>query len=113
MFHEAKDNRLLPRGFKTVTELGCETNPDAGTKIFGIPQCSAAGATEPQFNPLTLGSAIASDKHYTDSTMAGSDAITYQIANMQEAASIRVTLQYQTIPPAYLASRIVDGYDST
>ena len=45
--------------------------------------------------------------------MAGSDAITYQIANMLEAASIRVTLQYQTIPPAYLASRIVDGYDST
>ncbi len=114
LFHDAKDNRLLPRGFKQPEELLCATDPDAGVPVFGIPQCSAAYATESQLHPLTVGSAIADDPHYTDSAYAGSDRITYRIATESLEAtpsSIRVTMEYQTIPPAYLASRFEDGFD--
>jgi len=114
LFHDAKDNRLLPRGFKTSEELGCDKNASAGTTIFGIKQCSAAYATDPQLKPLTLGSTISQDVHYTNSEFTGSDKIKYQIplAEITAAASIRVTMEYQTIPPAYLASRFKDGYNA-
>lgn len=114
LFFDAKDNRLLPRGFKSADELDCKKNPEAGTKIFGIKQCSAVYATEPQLEPLTIGSAIGQDAHYTDSTMAGSDQIQYSIPLTQitggKPASIRVTMEYQTIPPGFLAARFKDGY---
>jgi len=112
LFHDAKDNRLLPRGFVGPEQLGCLTNPDAGTAIFGIKQCSAAYATEPQLHPLTMGSAIASDQHYTDSAYAGSDQISYVIPTADipgKPATIKVTMEYQTIPPAYLATRYKQG----
>ncbi|MEX2497377.1 MAG: hypothetical protein WD397_00705 [Wenzhouxiangellaceae bacterium] len=115
LFYDAKDNRLLPRGFKQPGELGCEENSRAGTEIFGIAQCSAAYATESQIEmPLTIGSSIAADPHYTDSTLAGSDQISYHIplADMNGTPnSIRVTMEYQTIPPSFLASRFEDGFD--
>ena len=114
LFFDAKDNRLLPRGFMSAEELGCGTNPSAGTEIFGIKQCSAVYATEPQLKPLTLNSAIANDAHYTDSDLAGSDQIQYAIPLASitggEPASIRVTMEYQTIPPGFLAARFKDGY---
>lgn len=114
LFYDAKDNRLLPRGFMQPDELGCAENSGAGNEIFGIPQCSAAYATESQIDhPLTINSAIASDKHYTNSAFAGSDTISYQIPLTDidgTAASVRVTMEYQTIPPAYLAARFKDGY---
>lgn len=112
LFFDAKDNRLLPKGFTSAAALGCDTNPKAGTMIFGIPQCSAAYATEPQLHPLTVGSAIASDKHYTDAAYAGSDTISYQIPLSDISgtpASVRVTMAYQTIPPSFLAARFSDG----
>jgi hypothetical protein len=114
LFHDAKDNRLLPRGFKSAEELNCAKNPSAGTDIFGIKQCSAVYATEPQLKPLTIGSAIAKDKHYTDSALAGSDQVSYSIPMSQitggRPASIRATMQYQTIPPNFLAERFKDGF---
>jgi len=115
LFDEAKDNRLLPKGFVTAQELGCETNPGAGTKIFGIAQCSAAYGAKPQLDPQTTNSAIGTDKHYTNSSYAGSDQISYKIDTAEfegtTPASVRVTMQYQTIPPNYLASRFSDGFD--
>src|SRR5690606_4714856 len=112
LFYDAKDNRLLPKGFISPEALGCDKNPKAGTMIFGIPQCSAAYATEPQLHPLTVGSAIASDQHYTDAAYAGSDTISYRIPLSDiggTPASVRVTMEYQTIPPAFLAARFSDG----
>ncbi len=113
LFFDAKDNRLLPKGFIGPEELGCAENPDAGTPIFGIKQCSAAYATEPQLKPLTVGSAISTDKHYTDSQFAGSDTLSYQIPLSSingTPNAIRVTMEYQTIPPGFLASRFSDGH---
>lgn len=114
LFHDAKDNRLLPRGFKTAKELGCSNNPGAGITIFGIKQCSAAYATDPQLMPLTVNSTIASDVHYTQSQYAGSDQISYAIPLTDikggKPASIRVTMEYQTIPPGFLAARFQEGY---
>ena len=115
LFHDAKDNRLLPNGFVGTEELGCAENPDAGTPIFGISQCSAAYATEPQLNPLTNGSAIADDPHYTDSTQAGSDVLRFEISADQfegVPAMVRASLEYQTIPPGFLAGRFKDGYSA-
>jgi hypothetical protein len=115
LFHDAKDNRLLPRGFKGPEELGCLKNKSAGTEIFGIKQCSAAYATEPQLHPLTVNSSIASDKHYTDSEFAGADTIMYSIPVSDiegTATSIRVTMEYQTIPPSFLAQRFKEGYQT-
>ena len=116
LFFDAKDNRLLPKGWTSPIALGCSKNINAGTEIFGIPQCSSAYATSPQLEPLTKGSTIASDPHYTRSNLAGSDNISYQVAlkNINGTpASVRVTMEYQTIPPGFLAGRFKDGYDST
>ncbi|MDJ0628224.1 MAG: hypothetical protein QNJ44_08170 [Rhodobacter sp.] len=113
LFHDAKDNRLLPRGFVGPEELGCHDDPNAGTAVFGIPQCSSAYATEPQLDPLTVGSAIALDPHYTQSALAGSDQLTYAIPLIDidgTPASVRVSLEYQTIPPSYLAARFTEGH---
>ena len=115
LFYDAKDNRLLPRGFQQPDELGCDEDPQAGTTIFGIAQCSASYATESQIDgPLTIGSSIASDPHYTNSELAGSDSIRYQIPLEDLDGvphSVRVTMEYQTIPPAFLASRFEDGHN--
>lgn len=112
LFHDAKDNRLLPKGFVGPEQLGCKDNPNAGTEIFGIKQCSAAYATEPQLNPLTIGSMIGTDPHYTNSAYAGSDSLSYQIPLSDikgTPKSVRATMEYQTIPPGFLASRFKDG----
>lgn len=112
LFHDAKDNRLLPRGFTGPEELGCD-NPDAGTEVFGIKQCSAAYATAPQLDPLTEGSTIAVDPHYTQSSEAGSDVLYYAIPLTDMTgtpATVRASLEYQTIPPGFLAARFKDGH---
>lgn len=112
LFYDAKDNRLLPKGFVNPEQLGCKDNPNAGQVIFGIKQCSAAYATEPQLKPLTKGSSIDTDKHYTDSAYAGSDQISYQIpldSIPGTPASVKVTMEYQTIPPGFLAARFNEG----
>lgn len=116
LFHDAKDNRILPRGWTPPDVLGCDTNPNAGTTVFGIAQCQAAGATVPQYKPLTKGSSIASDPNYTNPALTGSDTITYQVPLAGLAgkpASVRATMRYQTIPPGYLAARFTDGYQSS
>ena len=110
LFHSAKDNRLLPRGFASAKTLKCGKSNQSTASIFGVPLCSAAYATEPQLMPLTKNSAIAKDQHYIKQDLAGSDQISYSIPNMQAAASIRVTMQYQTIPPGYLAARFKQGH---
>lgn len=119
LFHAAKDNRILPKGFKSPKELGCSENAKGkpivtGDSVFGITQCSASYATQAVIDPLTIGSTIAGDRHYTDSNFAGSDVLSYQIPWPDDRAaphSVRVTMEYQTIPPAYLAARFQQGYD--
>lgn len=113
LFDDAKDNRLLPRGYMGPEELNCDENKGAGTTVFGIQQCSAAYATEPMLEPLTTDSTIATDPHYTQSAFAGSDVLSYSIPLTSIAgtpASIRVSLQYQAIPPGFLASRFTTGH---
>lgn len=114
LFHDAKDNRILPRGFTLPKDLGCDDNPKAGQEIFGIPQCSAAFATEPQLDPLNPKSQIKDDPYYRDPKLTGADRISYRIPLADipgQPAGVRVTMQYQTIPPAFLAGRFLDGYD--
>ena len=116
LFHDAKDNRLLPRGFRSKEQLNCESTNANDETIFGIRQCTAFYATEPQLKPLTIGSTIASDPHYSSTELAGSDTISYSIPvvdmkNGATPASIRVSLEYQTIPPGFLAQRFLDGFD--
>lgn len=112
LFHDAKDNRILPKGFQLPSVLGCDANPGAGTTIFGIDQCTAAYATEPQRDPLVPGSAIDKDPYYNDPALAGGDLISYEITLEEGAkpASVRVSMEYQTIPPGFLAGRFQDGF---
>ncbi|MFW2543878.1 hypothetical protein ACN2XU_14645 [Primorskyibacter sp. 2E107] len=112
LFHDAKDNRILPRGFASAEALGCTGEPGQSQSIFGIERCTAAYATGPQIESLVTGSQIADDPYYSDPALAGADEIAYQITLPQGAApaSIRVSMQYQTIPPGFLAGRFKDGY---
>ncbi len=114
LFHDAKDNRILPRGYMSVAALGCG-DAIVQDSIFGIEKCTAAYATEPQFDSLVPGSAIKADPHYSDDTLAGSDAISYVIDLPEGSApaSVRVAMLYQTIPPGFLAGRFKDGHDGT
>lgn len=108
LFGPVKDNRILPRGFHGPTALGCDDNPQSGTEIFGIPQCSAAYATAPE--------ATGGDPAYANPDLAGEDRITYDIDLMSikgTPAAVRVTMQYQTIPPGFLAARFQEGHDGT
>lgn len=113
LFQDVKDNRLLPRGFKTVEALGC-SDTEAGPVVFGIPQCSSAGATEFVLTSGLVPSDAGDDKYYHDSALAGEDVLTYRIdlSEVQSAAAVRATLQYQTIPPGYLAARFRQGVDA-
>lgn len=114
LFQKAKDNRLLPRGFRLADGLGCGDDPNAGTEIFGIKQCSAAYATQPRLNLLTEIEDKVTDPYYATPELTGSDAILYEIplADLTGTpAQVRVTMEYQTIPPGFLAARFTDGYD--
>lgn len=135
LFHDAKDNRLLPRGWMSAEALGCGEdgkNADSVASVFGINKCSAAYATEPQTTEmLTVNSEIADDPDYMTPTVQGAcaqeasggapgcDMLVYAIPMSDLAggdsmpAEVRVTMQYQTIPPGYLASRFKDGFDET
>ena len=79
LFSDAKDNRLLPKGWKSPEDLGCHIANQQRDEIFGIKLCTAAYATDPQLDPLTKGSSIANDQHYTNSAYTGSDMISYHI----------------------------------
>ena len=113
LFEDVKDNRLLPRGFKTVKELGCSAE-NAGPVTFGIPQCSSAQATHFVLSSDARPSDAGDDKYYYDSKLAGEDILTYRIdlSSVQGAEKVRATLQYQTIPPGFLAQRFKDGRNS-
>ena len=110
LFDDVKDNRLLPRGFKTVTELGC-SETEMGPVTFGIPQCSSAQATHFVLSSEEMPSDGANDPYYLESSKAGEDLLTYRIplSKVETAATVRATLQYQTIPPGYLAARFKQG----
>ncbi len=114
LFDDVKDNRLLPRGFSTVEALGC-SETEAGRVEFGISQCSAAQATHSVLSSPQRPSEAGNDPFYTDSTRAGADQLSYRISldAVPGAASVRATLQYQTIPPGYLAARFGQGVDAS
>ncbi|SFR18658.1 hypothetical protein [Poseidonocella sedimentorum] len=110
LFEDVKDNRLLPRGFKTVEDLSCSETV-VGPVVFGISQCSAAQATHFVLSSEERPSAGKDDPYYFDSTKAGEDMLTYRIplSQVDGAAEVRATLQYQTIPPGFLAARFRQG----
>jgi hypothetical protein len=116
LFHDAKDNRILPAGYALPEKIdGCSADVDTSVSIFGITKCQAAYATQPQLEPLTIGSDIAKDPDYNGDAPAGSDRITYWI-NLDEMGgeiptSVRATLEYQATPPGFLAARFQNGYD--
>jgi flavin-dependent dehydrogenase len=96
-FKPIKDNRLLPLGFMLPTQYG------ATDELLGLKRQEMARATVPEL----MGQ---SDPDYAPSTpngAAGSDKITYTIpaSAVQGWKSVRVRLNYQTIPPGYLKAR--------
>lgn len=83
LFHDVKDNRLLPKGWRN----------DAPDTDFMQPV------------------AVDGDPRYADGS--GADEITYEVplSAVPGAASVRATLYYQAIPPYYLQDRFTTGAD--
>jgi len=81
LFHDVKDNRLLPKGWRVDA-------PDTGF-----------------MQPVGVGD----DPRYADGS--GSDEITFRVplADAPGAATVRATLYYQAIPPYYLQDRFTIG----
>jgi len=81
-----KNNRLLPKGWRTDGPFGEFTRPH--------------------------GDAERDPEYINQSGATGADRITYRIPlddRMRAAVSVRVTLNYQAIPPSYLRDRFTIG----
>jgi hypothetical protein len=104
--HVVKDNRLLPRGWTPTLELARKAG-------LGSAKYSAADLVEHIKPDLPDGKGGEVDDPWYRPTSAGGlggggDEVTYAVplANLKaKPASVRATLYYQSIPPAYLQDR--------
>lgn len=106
LFHDVKDNRVLPRGWSlnllpTMKGLEVET---------------LENVTEAELRELTPPYRPIDDPHYSRENpyLAGTDRIVYEVRRGDlppeaEPAKVRVSLHYQTIPPYFLVDRFQDG----
>jgi hypothetical protein len=82
---KVKDNRLQPQGWSTAGPFAVETGPTGEA---------------------------ANDPDYTTTNSPGSNTVEYQVpltGKIANAAVVRATLYYQTIPPYYLRQRSEDA----
>ncbi|WP_224242431.1 hypothetical protein [Hyalangium gracile] len=106
LFKDVKDNRLLPQGWVAPSQRG------PTEMLFGLNLQQLARLTEP--SSIVLGpndQSISSDPDYSTSPASGSDRLTYQIplSQISNWATIRVRMNYQSIPPPYLNARFRDA----
>ena len=103
-FREVKDNRILPRGWVAPAQRG------SSEMLFGLSLKQLALLTQPS-SMVPPSTSISSDPDYTTSPTTGKDHITYSIpvANISNWKSVRVRMNYQTIPPFYLNARFKEA----
>ncbi|WP_147450336.1 hypothetical protein [Corallococcus carmarthensis] len=105
-FQAVKDNRLLPLGWVPSAE---RKPSDA---LLGLKLQELATLTEPTSSVLGAGdTSVSSDPDYNAKSAPGLDRITYRVPTNRTAGwkSARVRVNYQTIPPGYLAARFKEG----
>jgi hypothetical protein len=101
-FAAVKDNRLLPQGWVSSGQR------KPGEALLGLNLQQIALLTQPLSKVLgPTDSSISGDSDYTTSPASGVDNLTYQIplSAVNNWKSIRVRMNYQTIPPGYLNAR--------
>ncbi|MBM7119325.1 hypothetical protein [Archangium primigenium] len=105
-FKAVKDNRLLPRGWLPPSSR----YPDE--QLLGLNLQQLARLTAPL--SLVLGdkdTSLSSDPDYSAKSAPGVDHLTYQLPLSQVSGwrSVRARMNYQTIPPFYLAARFKES----
>jgi hypothetical protein len=105
-FKEVKDNRLLPEGWIAPEQR----KPDE--QLLGLNLQQLARLTEPFSSVLgPTDTSVSGDPDFNTSPAKGLDHVTYQVplSAVSGWKSIRVRMNYQTIPPAYLNARFKDS----
>lgn len=102
--HHIKDNRLLPRGWRSATHFD---GPDRSAKILH------------EFMESTDPDGVDGDPDYQDQGpgFPGRDSLKYQITlppgTDTSKISLQVTLQYQAIPPSFVKQRFTAAPDGS
>ncbi|NNC02905.1 hypothetical protein HJC10_08575 [Corallococcus exiguus] len=108
-FKDLKDNRILPAGWKPPSLR------KSGELQLGLDLYQLAQITMPLSEVQGTQPAIESDPDYPNDShpqeAEGEDTLVYQVplAEIPSWASIRVRLNYQSIPPGYLGARFKDA----
>ncbi|WP_404364737.1 hypothetical protein ACIHQR_31210 [Corallococcus coralloides] len=105
-FQGVKDNRILPLGWVPPSAR----NPSDA--LLGLNLQQLATLTEPMSTVLGAGdTSVTSDPDYSAKSAPGLDRVTYRVPTNRAAGwkSARVRVNYQTIPPFYLAARFKEG----
>ncbi len=105
-FKEVKDNRLLPEGWVAPAQR----KPDE--VLLGLNLQQLARLTEPFSYVLgPQDTSVTSDPDFSTSPAKGVDQLVYQVplSAVSGWKSIRVRMNYQTIPPFYLNARFRDS----
>lgn len=108
LFHTVKDNRILPRGWGLNLSLtGSDPVKDPDPVVNGLESRTLLAITGPE-------GGAEKDLYYMQSSLAGSDRVTYQVEVPADADvdKVRATVHYQTIPPYFLVDRFRDGMPS-
>lgn len=104
IFEVVKDNRLLPNQWIPVPWR------DNSQTRLGLNLLQMATLTSPV--DKVPGSDLLNDNYYKQPSMTGADQVTYQIPMPTGGvmpASIRVRMNYQSIPPSYLLGRFKEA----
>ncbi|ATB45429.1 hypothetical protein [Corallococcus macrosporus] len=108
-FHDVKDNRILPAGWKPAS-LRQPGELQLGLDLYQLAQLTAPLSEVQSGQP-----SIESDPDYPSGNRAreaeGEDTLVYQVplSEIPTWASVRVRLNYQSIPPGYLGARFKDA----
>ncbi|NBD08941.1 hypothetical protein [Corallococcus silvisoli] len=105
-FRDVKDNRLLPQGWIAPDKRKPEE------MLLGLNLQQLARLTAPYSYVLGKNdTSVSSDPDFTTSPATGMDHVTYQVplSAVSGWKSIRVRMNYQTIPPHYLNARFRDS----
>jgi hypothetical protein len=110
IFEDVKDNRLLPLGWLPPAQ-----RQQNNQQLLGLDLLQLAKLTAPSSNlgDTAKDRALTSDPDYSDPARIGTDTITYQITLPSHGTApkkVRVKMNYQSIPPSYLAGRFKDGF---
>ena len=108
IFHVVKDNRLLPQYWTPPEQV------TAGTTVLGLDLQHLAQLTRPI--DKVPNSQLKDDADYSDPNMTGVDHLTYVIPLPGDGGPtvkrIQARVNYQSIPPGYLASRFKEAGNS-